>query len=168
MTKVEKVSKMSPIGKYPQTFAAIWAGIEDELKQRLTTRELALVVDSKSRSYQQGKADARAWVEDDLLGVDGKIIPLALIKSIKKREKVEKEYIPVSNLRNYLGKAGLHFYFQNNRNEFEEIDVAGFYNVMEAAEAYLRNNPDTKLYTRQTWYVDEYYIGEQLVYAERC
>ena len=172
MKKVDMVKRLSPVGKFPETFAAIWDGIDEELKERLTARELALVIYSNGQSYIKGQADAGAWVEGDVLGVGDTIIPLAIIKSIIKKQKIEEEYSPVtlqtgeSPLQNYRYMPGLHLYFKNN-DKYEEIEMAGYYGVIEAGEAYLRNNPDGKLYTRQTWYVDEYYIGDQLIYKER-
>jgi hypothetical protein len=164
--------KMSPSGKYPETFAVIWDGIDEELKESLTARELALVVDSKGRSYQQGKADAGAWVDGDLLGVEDKIIPLALVKSITKKQTIEEEYTPViphgggNPLINYANRGALHFYIVKDKT-YIELDDRKFFSAIEAGETYLRNNPDGVLYTRQTWYVDEYYIGDQLIYKER-
>ena len=64
-TKYERVKALAPMGKYHKTFDAIWNGIPRELKDQLTSKQLALVVATKAQSFADGKASAGAELVDD-------------------------------------------------------------------------------------------------------
>lgn len=54
MKKFDRVKKLSPLGKYHQTFYALWTRIPSVLIEQLTCKQLAVVVFELSRAYQAG------------------------------------------------------------------------------------------------------------------
>ena len=77
-SKTNKASKMSKTGKFPSTFAACLDHIPHDLRQTLTGKQLAAVVDIVAGTYQAGKlaADREAvrngcvWDENREMPVD--------------------------------------------------------------------------------------------------
>ncbi len=72
-----------------RTLEAMMNQVPDELWDRLTGRELGLVMSAINAAYHKGKADAGAEVVDDCVWVAGKLIPLAAIEAITIEETVE-------------------------------------------------------------------------------
>jgi len=56
MIKFDKARKISSTGKYYHTFVAIWDKLDDNLKSRLTSYELSLVIDCMFSQHQAGFA----------------------------------------------------------------------------------------------------------------
>lgn len=63
--KITKARENSSVGSYPRIFSAIWDNISDELKDRLTGRELAMVIDLARSQYVQGRADKEKKIVAD-------------------------------------------------------------------------------------------------------
>jgi len=72
-----------------RTLEAVMAQVPDELWDRLTGRELGIVMTAINASFHKGKASAGAEVVDDCIWVAGKLIPLAAIEAITVKETVE-------------------------------------------------------------------------------
>ena len=66
----------------PRTLNAVLDQVPHELFDRLTGRELGLVVAAINRAYHRGRASAGAEIVDDCLWYKNKLIPLATINNI--------------------------------------------------------------------------------------
>lgn len=75
--------------KGTQTVQAITEQIPSKLFERLTGKELGLVMSAVNKAYHNGKASAGATIEDDCLWFDGRLIPVDAIKNIKMVSKTE-------------------------------------------------------------------------------
>lgn len=74
-----------------QTVMAIKAQIPEELWQRLTGRELGIVMSAINSAYHQGKHDGET-VDGECVFVGDQLIPVAALKSIK----IETTSVPYS------------------------------------------------------------------------
>lgn len=72
-----------------QTVQAVTKQIPEELFDRLTGRELGIVMSAINAAYHSGKADAGAEITGDCLWYGGKLIPTEAIKAIKVEEFTE-------------------------------------------------------------------------------
>jgi len=67
----------------PVTMTAVMDQIPQELKQRLTYRELGLVMSAVNNAYHNGRKSVGIETCDDCVWMDDKLIPFTALRSIK-------------------------------------------------------------------------------------
>ena len=140
----------------------------------LTGIQYGQLMNVANASYHDGRASAGAEVEADCLTLSGcPLIPLDLLRSIHVRARLDHEYTPIQpegGPEPLAHLSGPHdFYRRDPSGEYIQITALNVPGTnrwadWQRAQCLL---PET-LYLRTNWHITNYYIGDMLIYSERC